>query len=145
MKNLPRISALASLLAAAGCQSHLIFVEENHVGLKAAFEPNNPSPVELSIAYRRGVVAVVPQQSTKEVSGTVGSLTVSRDGTTATVMQDPNELMSLYTRFRANVGLGDPISVHHFLATGSAASGLVANNGGLRDVVTNFNAASSPR
>jgi hypothetical protein len=51
---------------------------------------------------------------------------------TLTVKPDPNELMSLYTVFRANVGFNDPVCVHHFLATGVAASNLLANESDLR-------------
>lgn len=130
-------------LIACGCTSHLVFLEEDHAGLKVAFEPNNPSPAQVSIAYRRGVVAVVPQQSLAEVRTTnaVNVTTVQTNGTTVvTVTQDPNELMSLYTTFRANVGLGNPIYVQHFLATGNAASALLANHTALSQLTSNLNA-----
>ena len=143
MSPIPATALLAGILAVCGCRSHLVFIEEDHVGLKAAFEPNTPSPVQLSIAYRRGVVAVVPQQSLAEVRTTNAvNVVVDRSANVVTVVQDPNELMSLYTRFTANVGLGDPTRVQHFLATGNAASGLVANNAGLRNLTTNFGSAN---
>lgn len=138
-----RIFAVMSLtmLCLSGCTSHLIFVEEDHFGLKAQFEPNNPSPAELSLGYRRGVVAVIPQQSDQPVRLT-NSVTVTTEKGTNTVVKifnDPNELMSLYTVFRANVGFGDPVEVHHFLATGAAATSLLANESELRNVTTNLN------
>ncbi|MGA2140429.1 MAG: hypothetical protein ABSH14_16345 [Verrucomicrobiia bacterium] len=123
----------------AGCSSHLLFVEEDHLGLKAKFQPNDPSPVELSVGYHRGVIAIVPQQS-EFPSGLTNQVTVTRtDGTnTMVITYDPDELMSLYTVFRANVGWMDPIETHHFLVTGTAAASLLANEDSLRNIVTNL-------
>ena len=133
-------------LCLSGCTSHLIFVEEDHFGLKAQFEPNNPSPAELSLGYRRGVVAVIPQQSKRPVRLTNSVTVTTEKEATATatntivkVFNDPNELMSLYTVFRANVGFNNPVEVHHFLATGAAATSLLANESDLRNVTTNLN------
>jgi len=142
-KSTARLGPLA-LLAICGCSTnHILFSEEDHVGLKAAFAQNNPSPVELSIAYRRGVVAVVPQQSSSAKPTNFVSVKVDTTTNVVTVVHDPNELMSLYTRFEANVGLGNPIRVNHFLATGNAANAIVANEEALRSVANNFTTTSN--
>jgi hypothetical protein len=127
-----------TLLGLAGCESHLVFVEEDHVGLKAQFQPNNPSPAQLTLGYRRGIVAVVPQQSRTAVTLT-NPVTVNWTSNSITVVENPNELMSLYTVFKANVGFGSPTEVHHFMATGMAANALLANTADLRNVTTNLN------
>ncbi len=130
------------LVGTVGCTSHLMFVEEDHLGLKAQFAANNPAPAEVSLGYRRGIVAVIPQQSGDTVPLTSSvSVTSSQDSAgkkTVTVYNDPNELMSLYTTFRANVGFNDPVEVHHFLATGIAAASLLANHEELRNVMGNL-------
>jgi hypothetical protein len=140
---------LLAVASICGCSStnHILFSEEDHLGLRVAFAQNSPSPAELSIAYRRGVVAVVPQQSSSTQTGNFAVRVKKNEdgkGGTVTVVHDPNELMALYTRFQANVGLGDPICVNHFLATGNAANALVANNDALRDVTKNFSDMSNP-
>lgn len=121
-----------------GCTSHLIFVEEGHIGLKAKFESNSPTPAELSLGYHRGMIAVVPQQSAQpsgrtqplNVVGAVGA----NSGKTLTIEHDPDELMSMYSTFCANVGFGDPVEVHHFLATGTAAVTLLSTQSQLRNL-----------
>lgn len=138
MKNLRIALPALVLLGALGCSSHLVFVEEDHVGLKAQFQPNNPSPGEISLGYRRGVVAVVPQQAKNAVT-LADPVSVTWTTNTVTVSENPNELMSLYTVFKANVGFGDPTEVHHFMATGMAANALLANSADLRNVTTNLN------
>jgi hypothetical protein len=134
------IMAPLVLFGLTGCQSHLVFIEEDHFGLKAQFQPNNPSPAEFSLGYRRGIVAVIPQQSKTPVN-LVNPVTVTRDtnANSVTICENPNELMSLYTVFKANVGFGSPTEVHHFMATGMAASSLLANDESLRNVTTNLN------
>lgn len=124
------------LLGLTGCTSHLIFVEEDHIGLKAKFEANNPTPAQLSLGYRRGVVSVIPQQSngSKPSPSVSVAATNTNAGKVVTVTTDPNELMSLYTVFKANVGFGDPVQISHFLATGTAATSLLANDDALRTV-----------
>ena len=132
---------IGTLLAACGCSSHMLFFEEEQAGLKVAYAPNNPSPAQVTIALRRALVAVVPQQSLSEVPTTnaINVTTHNTDGTNyVTVIEDPNELMSLYTRFQANVGLGAPIRFNHFLATGSAAIELLSSEESLRQIATNF-------
>jgi hypothetical protein len=122
----------------AGCKSHLVFIEEDHLGLKAQFQPSNPSPAEFSLGYRRGIVAVIPQKSKTPVNLT-NPVSVSWTTNSVTICENPNELMSLYTVFKANVGFGSPTEVHHFMATGMAANSLLANYGSLRNVTTNLN------
>lgn len=134
-------------LATCGCQSHMIFVEEEQAGLKVAYAPNNPSPAQVTLALRRGLVAVVPQQSLSEIKTTnaVNVTTQKINGTNyVTVIEDPNELMSLYTRFQANLGLAGAIRFNHFLATGNAAIELLANAESLRQITTNFDANAKP-
>lgn len=147
MRKSTKLLGLCALLAGSGCRSHMLFVEEEQAGLKVAYAPNNPSPAQVTIALRRGLVAVVPQQSLSEVPTTnaVNVTTQNSGGTNyVTVIEDPNELMSLYTRFQANVGLGAPIRFNHFLATGSAAIELLANEESLRQIATNFNSNAKP-
>lgn len=129
------------LLGLTGCQSHLVFVEEDHMGLKAQFQPNNPSPAQISLGYRRGIVAVIPQQSKTPVN-LADPVSVTWTTNSVTICQNPNELMSLYTVFKANVGFGDQTEVHHFMATGMAANSLLANHGDLRNVTTNLSSFS---
>ncbi len=153
------ILAVPCLLAAGCSTSHLLFVENSHMGLKASFEPNNPTPAEIDIGWRRAVVAMVPKKSaqadknaqadqqpkgdktrTAEPSGSV-TVTTSDDTTTGgkktliEIVPDPNELMSMYAVYKGNIGFGDPIDIYHFMATGVAASNLLANQGELRDLV----------
>jgi hypothetical protein len=120
----------------AGCTKHVLFAEHSHLGLKASFEPNQPTPAEVDLGWRRALFAMVPQKSEeKSQASSDGSVKVSMgaDGRRAIeVTPDPNELMSIYAVFRANVGFRDPICVHHFLATGVAASMLLANENDLR-------------
>jgi hypothetical protein len=130
-----KLASLLSLvlLCLTGCQSHLVFLEEDHVGLKAQFQPNNPSPAQITLGYRRGILAVVPQQSANPTN-LINPVSVTRTTNSITVCENPNELMSLYTVFRANIGFGDPTEVHHFMATGMAANALLANHEDLRNL-----------
>jgi hypothetical protein len=132
------IIALPVLLGLMGCTSHLVFIEEDHVGLKAQFQPNNPSPAEISLGYRRGIVAVVPQQSKTSVN-LKDPVFVTWTNNSVTISENPDELMSLYTVFKANVGFASPTEIHHFMATGMAANSLLANSDALRNVTTNLN------
>ena len=141
------IVCIFACVAVCGCKSHLIFLEEEQAGLKVAYAPNNPSPAQVTLALRCGVVAVVPQKSASEVPTTnaVNVTTELINGTNhVTVIEDPNELMSLYTRFQANVGLAGAIRFNHFLATGNAAIELLANAESLRQIATNFNENAQP-
>ncbi len=135
------ILASLALLGLTGCESHLVFIEEDHIGLKAQFQPNNPSPAELSLGYRRGIVAVIPQQS-KTAQNLINPVSVTWTTNSVTVCENPNELMSMYTVFKANVGFGSPTEIHHFMATGMAANSLLANEDALRNVTTNLNGFS---
>jgi hypothetical protein len=125
-------------LCLTGCESHLVFFEEDHVGLKAQFQPNNPSPAQITLGYRRGIVAVVPQQSASSQNLT-NPVSMTWTTNSVTICQNPNELMSLYTVFRANIGFGDPTEVHHFMATGMAANALLANHEDLRNLSSTIN------
>lgn len=140
IKKLTVIAPLV-LLYLTGCESHLVFIEEDHMGLKAQFQPNNPSPVELSLGYRRGIVAVVPQQSQQPMNLT-NPVSVTWTTNLVTISENPNELMSLYTVFKANVGFNSPTEIHHFMVTGMAANSLLANSASLRNVTTNLNGFS---
>jgi hypothetical protein len=114
-----------------------MFIEEANIGLKARFEANNPTPAQLSLGYRRGVIAVIPQQSSgnkPSPSLAVSTTTNGVPGKVIVIKNDPNELMSLYTVFKANIGFNDPVAIKHFLATGTAASSLLADHSELRKV-----------
>lgn len=125
------------LLGLAACESHLVFLEEDHVGLKAQFQPNNPSPAEITLGYRRGIVAVVPQQAETAVDVT-NPVFVTWTTNSLTIHENPNELMSLYMVFKANVSFASQTEVHHFMASGMAANSLLANSEDLRNVTTNL-------
>ncbi len=138
---------LLSVLVLGGCTSHLVFYEEDSLGLKAKFESSNPAPAQLSLGYRRGIVAVIPQKSDgKKPSAALAVTTTEGQGKkTITITDDPNELMSLYTLFKANVGFMDPVETKHFLATGTAAASLLANDDNLRDVTKAFEGSDSKK
>ncbi|PON14998.1 hypothetical protein C2W62_26155 [Candidatus Entotheonella serta] len=51
----------------------------------------------------------------------------SAQETVIQIQHDPDELMSLYSVFKANIGFNDPIKVCHFLATGVAAVVLLSD------------------
>ena len=129
---------ILATIALTGCTSHLVFFEEDHLGLKAAFEANNPTPAQVSVGYRRGVVAVIPQQVDHPQSAskviTVATTNTLDAAKSVVITADVNELMSMYTTFSANVGFGDELRVNHFLATGNAAASLLANHSELRDL-----------
>jgi hypothetical protein len=121
-----------------GCSSHLLFVEEGHIGLKAKFESNSPTPAQVTLGSHRGMMAVVPQQS-KDASPRTQPPTVTASidddkHKILTIEHDPDELMSMYSTFCANIGFNDPVEVHHFLATGTAAVTLLSNQELLRDL-----------
>jgi len=129
--------ALATAVVLPACTRHLVFVEEDHVGLRAKFEGESPTPAEVHLGYRRGLLAFIPQQASQLAGGEVpGSVTVETTGSqkTITIRKDPRDLMSLYTVFKANVGFLDPVEFHHFVATGAAAENLLANHDELRHV-----------
>lgn len=137
--------ALAALsLAGGGCSTHLLFSETSHGGLKARFSADNPVPYEVDIGYRRGMLVAIPIKQaapdvTPEVKPAVSAAPTSAgesdegDVQNVVVIQDdPQELMSLYSTFRANIGFGAPTKVRHFLATGRAATHLLARRDDLR-------------
>ena len=129
--------ALATVLTLPACTRHLLFVEEDHIGLRAKFEGESPTPAEVHLGYRRGLMAFIPQQESHLQNGEQsGSVSVDTSGPTKriTINKDPRELMSLYTVFKANVGFLDPVEFHHFVATGAAAEQLLANHDELRHV-----------
>lgn len=132
-----------------GCTRHLIFLENSHVGLKAAFEPNQPTPAEVDIGWRRAMFAMVPQKSAasddaERKKAPAGSVTVETvNGVqTITVVPDPDELMSMYSVYQGTIGFNDPIEIYHFLATGVAASNLLANEKALRELTREVKGAS---
>jgi hypothetical protein len=53
----------ATVVVGAGCASHVLFTEHSHLGLKASFEPNQPTPAEVDLGWRRALFAMVPQKS----------------------------------------------------------------------------------
>lgn len=148
-------------LAVTGCKSNLLFVEEDHIGLKATFEANNPSPVQLTVGYRRGIVTVIPQKSNGQADANLVSIeskstaTAATDSgtnsatgtkaTTITIQSNPNELMSLYSTFSADIGFNNPIHIDHFLATGAAAASLLAKHDELRDLTEGMKGASADK
>jgi hypothetical protein len=130
---------LALVLASGGCSSHLIFVEESHLGLKASFSGTSTSPYELDLGYRRGIVAMIPQQKDSKGNIKTEIKTAANGGKTVASMQhDPDELTSLFVLFRANVGFDDPIELHHFMATGWAATLLASRKDAIESAQKQF-------
>jgi hypothetical protein len=137
------ILVLPSLFLLEGCASHLFFVEESHLGLKAKFRADSTAPFDVDLGYRRGVIALLPKQSDggeKVENPLPGEITTpappsASSDSTETVLRvrhDPDDLMSLYSVFRANVGFADPVEVCHFMATGVAAIALLSNSESLK-------------
>ena len=141
-----------------GCTSHMHFAEESHFGLKASFASSSISPYELDLGYRRGMIAAIPLQSegdgsnsevSEDQAGGNGeneaSVTDSEENSPSAsnesnqkeiiITRDKNELMSLYSIFKANIGFDDPVEIYHFLATGRAAVDLLSNHDELRKIV----------
>ncbi len=114
-----RTLLFAMALLLTGCKSHLLFTEGSHMGLKLNFRATQTSPAEIDLGYRRGMLAIIPRQDSGD-SETTQPLVDESDGQVV-IQQDGQEVMSLYSRFKANVGFNDPVEVRHFLATGNAA------------------------
>ncbi len=93
------------------------------MGLKAEFSADSATPAHINLGVKRQAVAVIPQIDASDNA----ARTAAPAGATV-----PNELTSFYTRYEANIGLNDPIYVKHFLATGSAAVQLMADDNALR-------------
>lgn len=160
MKTIFLPGCICALLLSGGCSSHLIFAEHSHAGLKVQAGGDVLSPYELSLGYRRGVVAAVPKQqpsssSQDQPASEQGAEATGNSGTPpqgegggndngngdqniVVLEYDPHELMSIYTEFCANIGFDDPIEFHHLIVTGDAAVRLLAEadaNLGLRNVL----------
>lgn len=148
MKGLFFLGCACALLFTAGCTTHMVFMEESHAGLKVRVGGNTPSPYEISLGYRRGMVAAVPKQlqSNSEVSAEGGNGEEGNvDGKKVVLKYDPKELMSLYTEFCANVGFNDPVEFHHLLVTGDAAIWLLAaDNSEIRNALGQVQVCKTP-
>jgi hypothetical protein len=155
MKPIILLGCASAFLLSSGCTSHLVFMEESHTGLKIRAGGSTPSPYEVGFGYRRGMVAAVPKQypctrskdgtdcpvkpehkhddqavAAKDSSGPNGS----KDPKPVIIHYDPNELMSLYAEFCANIGFNEPIEFHNLMVTGDAAIWLLSDaNHDLRD------------
>jgi hypothetical protein len=153
-------SCACAALITSGCTSHLVFMEESHMGLKVRVGGSAPSPYEIGLGYRRGMVAAVPKQkagkndekagkeSRTDSSSDNASKSIDVETETIELIYDPKELMSMYTEFCANVGFDNPIEFHHLIVTGDAAIWLLADGeSGLRqamgDVAACFKAQAS--
>ena len=124
-------------LGLGACTNHLVFVEESHFGLKADFSGTNVTPYEFDLSYRRGIVALIPQQ--KGSAGQLKTEIRDQDNTViASYEHDPAELTSLFVLFRANIGFNDPIELHHFMATGWASVLLASRKDALESVQEEF-------
>ncbi len=139
----PVLTLAAMALCTTACQQHLFFVEGSSIGLKAKFSGDGPSPAEVDLGYRRGLVAIMPKRvDTKDAPATSKPLDTAvvagAPPSEIVIEDDPAELMSLYTAFRASVGFGDPTEICHFLASGRAAALLVSNQTALEQLSTNL-------
>jgi hypothetical protein len=128
-------SALAIL---SGCQTHGVFVEAGHVGLNVEFSNNGITPINIDLGAERGVLAIVPQRDEPitDEGGEVVPSGINKidateldtgDGTTLILTPHAGELTSMYSWYDASIGIGKPISVQYFLATGMAAANIVSN------------------
>ncbi len=156
-----------SMFAISGCTTHLLFVESSHLGFKAKFKAESPTPAEIDLGWNRRVTAMIPKQLPSEKRGAPAAGSSegqggnskgaerplrdegSRPGSgraapagappaTILIEPDPKELMSLYSTYDANVGFADPIRVRHFLATGMAANNLMADSAQLEALTRNL-------
>lgn len=134
-----RVLLVLVALAAVGCKNHLLFVEGSHMGLMAKVKTSEVSPLEVDLGYRRGMVVVIPRQDVAGSSSEPKAQVTTDESTkTVVVQQDVGEVMSVFSRFRANVGLFDDVSVRHFLATGNAASLLIASKTDLSKLTSDW-------
>ena len=124
---------ILSGLCLAACETHLMFVEGAHTGLRIKLSTDGSVPVDFNVGYKRGVTAFIPQTG-KELKGEKGeslkgglNSTESGEKKSITVTPGPGELTSLYNRFEANIGYRDPTYVRQILATGIAADNLAAD------------------
>lgn len=123
-----------------GCQNHLLFVEGSHLGLKMKVQASQATPGEVDLGYRRGMAVVIPSNKAGEAGA---KPTVKETGSEVVVQQNSGEVMSLYSRFQANVGWNDPVEVKHFLATGNAAVFLLARPNELGEMTASWNREST--
>lgn len=123
-----------------GCSTHLQFVEGSHMGLKMKINATEMTPAEIDLGYRRGVAVLIPRQQVTEGS-LDGKPIMERNGDDVIIRQDPQEVMSLYSRFKANVGFMDAVEVRHFLATGNAATLLMGRQNQLDRLTADWNGA----
>jgi hypothetical protein len=141
-------------LVLQGCKSHLLFVEESHLALKAKFRADSATPFDVDLGYRRGMIALIPMQleGGEEKQTTPPAATLPPPASPAPsspttkvlrVHHDPDELMSLYTVFKANIGFADPVEVCHFMATGVAATVLLSDAESLKALEKTIGRCSS--
>lgn len=129
---------LSVVLLATSCATHLQFVEGSHMGLKMKVNTSDMTPAEIDLGYRRGMAALIPRQQTTEGS-LQGKPIMEKKNDTVVIRQDPHEVMSLYSRFKANVGFNDKVEVRHFLATGNAATLLMGRKNQLDRFTADWN------
>lgn len=143
MKPIILLCCASAILFNSGCTSHLVFMEESHTGLKIRVGASTPSPYEISLGYRRGMVAAVPKQTPShraEGEGAQPSIDTTHTDETnqnkVVLAEDSRELMSMYSEFCANVGFDSPIAFHNMLVTGDAAIWLLSGeNNELRNAL----------
>ena len=137
MKPIILLGCASAILCSSGCTSHLVFIEESHTGLKIRVGASTPSPYEVSLGYRRGMVAAVPKQTPSDrTDGTRSVDPTYTEGNKVVLNEDSRELMSMYSEFCANVGFNSPIEFHNLLVTGDAAIWLLSGeNNELRDAL----------
>lgn len=130
MKSRWKWAALILAGTLCGCQTHMMFIEESHIGLKAEMSADGTTPAQLDVGMRRGVAAFIPQNVAYKPTSE-GSIKQTPKETTEdriiTLKPADGELTNLYNHYEANVGFFDPIEVKHFLATGVAAANVVAD------------------
>ncbi len=130
----------ALLLFLIGCANHVAFIEESHLALKAQFRANSTTPFDVDLGYRRGMTALIPMQDKGEAQPSLRTTpdeTPPAPGTNhiLRIQHDPDELMSLYTVFKANIGFNEPVEVCHFMASGVAATALLSDQKSLEALV----------
>lgn len=143
MKPIILLGCASAILCSSGCTSHLVFMEESHTGLKIRVGASTPSPYEVSLGYRRGMVAAVPKQTPSRQGeaeesqpSTDTTHTPPNDKDKVILAEDSRELMSMYSEFCANVGFDSPIAFHNLLVTGDAAIWLLSGeNNELRNAL----------
>ncbi len=153
-RNLAVTCIVALLLC--GCRTHGVFVEAGHAGLYIEFSENGITPVNIDLGLERSVLAFVPQlkepvtgEDDKPLPSGINDPCLGSEPpeecsdekreTILTLTPDSGELAGMYSWYDAQLKLSSQkINVDYFLATGVAASNIVANPENVKSMWLSF-------